>query len=92
MAPINHTHTHKKKEEIIDTTFFNNRSVQTGGGHTFSFENTVLDSVRLLFLNWILATFIQRYDKNHFISRMRDKVKFYGLSGATIYDCINTIY
>ena len=30
--------------------------------------------------------------KNRFISRRRDKLKFYGLSGATFYDCINTIY
>ena len=56
-------------------------------------------SVSLSFLNWIktemifyriselmLATLIQRYDKNHFNSRMR--LKFYRLSGATFYDCI----
>ena len=30
--------------------------------------------------------------KNLFISRMRDKLKFYMLSGATFCDCINTIY
>ena len=30
--------------------------------------------------------------KNHFISRTRDKLKFYRLVGATFYDCINTIY
>ena len=30
--------------------------------------------------------------KNHFISRMRVKLKFYRLSAATFYDCINTIY
>ena len=29
---------------------------------------------------------------NHFISRTRDKLKLYGLSGTTFYDCINTIY
>ena len=42
----------------------------------------------------MLATLIQRYDKNHFISRTRDKLNFYRLSGATcyMYDCINTIY
>ena len=40
----------------------------------------------------ILATLIQRYDKNHFISRTRDILKFYRLVGATFYDCINTIY
>ena len=39
-----------------------------------------------------LATLIQRYDKNHFISRTRDKLTFYRLSGAAFYDCINTIY
>ena len=30
--------------------------------------------------------------KNHFISRMGDKLKSYRLSGATFYDCIITIY
>ena len=40
----------------------------------------------------VLAVLIQRYDKNHSISRTRDKLKFYRLSGATFYDCINTIY
>ena len=34
----------------------------------------------------MLATLIQRYDKTS------DKLKFYRLSGATFYDCINTIY
>ena len=37
-----HTHTKKQKRDIIDTTFFKDGSVQTGGGHTFSSENTVL--------------------------------------------------
>ena len=42
---------------------------------------------------FLLATLIQRYDKKiHFISRMRDKLKFYRQSDATFYDCINTIY
>ena len=36
----------------------------------------------------MLATLIQRYDENHFISRTRDKLKFYRLSGAPLYDCI----
>ena len=63
-------------------------------------------SVSLSFLNWIKyemifcrisefmsATLIQRYDKkNHFISRMRDFLKLYMLSGAKVYDCINTTY
>ena len=44
----------------------------------------------------MLATLIQRYDKKslNFLSssRMRDYLKFYRLSGATFYDCINTIY
>ena len=41
----------------------------------------------------MLATLILRYDKkNHFISRTRDLLKFYRLSGATIYDRINIIY
>ena len=40
----------------------------------------------------ILAILIQRYDKNHFISRTRDQQKFYRLSGATFHDYINTIY
>ena len=39
----------------------------------------------------MLATLIQRYDKNHIISRTRDSLKFYRLSDATFYDC-NTIY
>ena len=30
--------------------------------------------------------------KNHFISRLRDKLKYYRLSGATFYDCMTTIY
>ena len=65
-------------------------------------------SASLSFLNWIkneigfhgiselmLATLIQSYikkKKNHFISRMRDKLKFYRLSSATFYDCITVIY
>ena len=40
----------------------------------------------------LLATLIQRHDKNHFILRTRDLLKFYRQSGATCYDCINTIY
>ena len=41
----------------------------------------------------MLAIFIQRYDKkNLFISRLRDLLKFYRLSGTTIYGCINIIY
>ena len=40
----------------------------------------------------MLATLIQRYHKNHFISRTRDELKFYRLSGATFYNCIYTIY
>ena len=40
----------------------------------------------------MLATLVQTYYKNHFISRTRDLLKFYRLSGATFYDCINTIY
>ena len=30
--------------------------------------------------------------KSYFISRMRDQLKFYRLSGATFYDCTNAIY
>ena len=30
--------------------------------------------------------------KNHFISRTRDQLRFYRLSGVTFYDCINIIY
>ena len=30
--------------------------------------------------------------KNNFIPRTRDYLKFYSLSGATFYECINTIY
>ena len=40
----------------------------------------------------MLPTLIQRYDKSHFISRTRDLLKFYRLSGTTVYDYINTIY
>ena len=40
----------------------------------------------------MLATLIQRYDKNHFILRTRDLLKFYKLSDATFYKCITTIY
>ena len=32
----------KKKRKIIDTIFFNDSSVQTGGGHTFSSGNVAL--------------------------------------------------
>ena len=39
-----------------------------------------------------MPALIQRYDKNHFISRMRDLLKFYKQIGATFYDCFNTIY
>ena len=38
----------------------------------------------------MLATIIQRYDNKHLIPRAR--LKFYRLSGATFYDCINSIY
>ena len=57
-------------------------------------------SFSLSFLNWVknemifyriaelmLPTLIQRYDKNHLISRTKDR-----LSGATFYGNINTIY
>ena len=41
------------------------------------------------FSELMLATLIQRYDlKNHLILRMRDRLKFYRLSGAIFYDCI----
>ena len=42
----------------------------------------------------MLATLIQRFDKkkNHFVSRTRDQLKFYRLSGATFYDCTKTMY
>ena len=63
-------------------------------------------SVSFSFLNWIknemifyripelmLATIIQRcHKKNHSISRTRDSLKFFRLSGATFYDFINTVY
>ena len=39
----------------------------------------------------MLATLIQRYDKKSF-HFMNKKLKFYRLSGATFFDCINTIY
>ena len=40
----------------------------------------------------MLPTLIQRYNKNHFISRTRDLLKFYRLSVVTFYDSVNTIY
>ena len=40
----------------------------------------------------MLTTLIQRYDKNHFISRTRDSLKFNMMSGATFHVCINTIH
>ena len=40
-------------------------------------------SLSLLFLKWI---------KNEIISRTRDTLKFYNVSGATFYDCVHTIY
>ena len=44
----------------------------------------------------MLATLIQRYDKISFhllsSSTVWDKLKLYRLSGATFYDCINSIY
>ena len=40
----------------------------------------------------MLATLIQKCDKNHSISRTRDSLKFYRQSGATFYDSINTVY
>ena len=40
----------------------------------------------------ILATLIQRYDNKSFRLKNERKWKFYRLSGATFYDCINTIY
>ena len=61
-------------------------------------------SVSLSFLNWIkiemifcriselmLAKLIQRHDKKKklFISRRRNKLKFYRQSGGTFYDRIN---
>ena len=39
----------------------------------------------------ITCTLIQRCDKESFHFENRDKLKFYRLSGATFYDCINTI-
>ena len=39
----------------------------------------------------MLATFIKRYDKKK-IHFKNERLKFYRLSGATFYDCINTIY
>ena len=42
----------------------------------------------------MLATLIERYDKKlfHFKNvRLTEILKFYRLSGATFYDCINTI-
>ena len=40
------------------------------------------------------VTLIQRYNKNHFISRTKNErlTEIFRLSGATFYDSINTIY
>ena len=40
----------------------------------------------------MLATLIQRYDKNHFCFDPVQELKFYRLSSATFYGCINTIH
>ena len=61
-------------------------------------------SFSLSFLSWtknemsfyciselMLATLIQRYDKKSFHFK-NERLTFYRLSGATFYDCINTIY
>ena len=41
----------------------------------------------------MVATLIQRYDKKIISFQEREtKLKFYRLSSATFYDCINTIY
>ena len=41
----------------------------------------------------MLATLIQRYDKNHFIfDPVQEWLKFYSLSDITFSDRINTIY
>ena len=44
----------------------------------------------------MLSTLTQRYDEKSFhfcsSSKLRDQLKFYKLSAATFYDCINTIY
>ena len=62
-------------------------------------------SVCLLFLNWIknemifyqiselmLATLIQRYDKKSFYFKKEGLTEKLTVSGATFYDCINTLY
>ena len=40
----------------------------------------------------MLPTLIQRYDKKSFHFKNERLNEFYRLSGATFYDCINTIY
>ena len=53
-------------------------------------------SVNLAFLKWNDFLWVQRYIKKSFhfwsSSKTRDLLKFYRLSDATFYDCINTIY
>ena len=45
-------------------------------------------------LSFLLATLIQRCDTISFLIQFKNErlTKFYRLSGATFYDCINTIY
>ena len=40
----------------------------------------------------MLATLIQRYDNKSSHFKNERQLKFYRLSGATFYDCINTIF
>ena len=40
----------------------------------------------------MLATLIQRYDKNSFHFKNESLTEILWLPGATFYDCINTIY
>ena len=42
-------------------------------------------------LNWCWQHYFRDMIKKHFISRTRDSLKFYRLSGATFYDSINTV-
>ena len=48
-----------------------------------------LNDFFIVFLNYCWQHKFRDAIKNHFSSRTRDKLKFYRLSDATFYDCIN---
>ena len=80
-----------------------NRSCKNQG-HGVEFSRNKMCNIRRAILSgdrscysifeFLLPTWIQRYDKNHFIFdpvQKGETLKFYRLSGAKFYDYINTI-